>query len=65
MTLQALREKVGDFAFFSIMRSWAQQNRFGNVTTPGFVALAERISGMELDPFFRVWLYEPGKPITW
>jgi aminopeptidase N len=47
------------------MRSWAQQNRFGNVTTPGFVALAERISGMELDPFFRVWLYEPGKPITW
>ena len=65
MTLQALREKVGDFAFFSIMRSWAQQNRFGNVTTPGFVALAERISGMELDPFFRVWLYEPGKPIAW
>ena len=65
MTLQALREKVGDFAFFSIMRTWAQQHRFGNVTTAEFVALAERISGMQLDRFFQVWLYEPGKPTSW
>ena len=34
MTLQALRQKVGDFAFFRIMRDWATQNRYGNVTTP-------------------------------
>ncbi len=65
MTLQALREKIGDPAFFTLMRSWAQQNRFGNVTTSGFVAAAERISGMELDPFFQVWLYEEGKPTSW
>jgi aminopeptidase N len=65
MTLQALREKIGDPAFFTLMRSWAQQNRFGNVSTSGFVAAAERISGMELDPFFQTWLYEEGKPTSW
>src|SRR3954447_21408241 len=65
MTLQALREKVGDFAFSRIMRDWAQQNRFGTVTTPQFVALAKQISGMNLDAFFDVWLYQPGKPTSW
>jgi len=65
MTLQALREKVGDADFFAILREWAQRNRFGNVSTPGFVALAERISGLDLDRFFEVWLYVPEKPTTW
>ena len=65
MTLQALREKVGDRAFFTIMRDWAQQNRFGTVTTPQFIALAQRDSGMDLSAFFQVWLYQPGKPTSW
>ena len=65
MTLQALREKIGDPSFFRLMRSWAQQNRFGNVATSGFVAAAERISGQELDPFFQTWLYTEGKPVSW
>jgi aminopeptidase N len=65
MTLQALRERVGDDAFFRIMREWAQSNRFGNVTTPQFIALAERVSGMNLQHFFDVWLYQPGKPTSW
>jgi aminopeptidase N len=65
LTLEALREKIGDFDFFRIMRSWAQQNRFGNVTTPQFVALAEQVSGEDLDHFFDVWLYQPDKPTSW
>jgi aminopeptidase N len=65
MTLQALRQKVGDFAFFQIMRGWATQNRYGNVTTPQFISLAEQISGMQLDHFFDVWLYQPDKPTSW
>jgi aminopeptidase N len=65
MTLQALREKVGDLAFFQIMRSWAAQNRYGNVTTAQFIALSEQLSGMDLDHFFDVWLYQPDKPVTW
>ena len=65
MTLQALREKVGDVTFFSIMHDWAQLNRFGNVTTPQFIAFAESRSGLDLDRFFDVWLYQAGKPTSW
>lgn len=65
MTLQALREKIGDDAFFEIMRRWATEHRYGNVTTPQFIALAEQISGMQLDHFFDVWLYQPNKPTSW
>ena len=65
MTLQALREKVGDFTFFQIMRAWAAQNRHGNVTTAQFISLSEQLSGMSLDHFFDVWLYEPEKPVSW
>jgi aminopeptidase N len=65
MTLQALREKVGDGTFFRILRSWYSENRNGNVTTADFIALAERESGLDLDDFFRVWLYEEGRPEAW
>ena len=65
MTLQALREKVGDFTFSRIIRDWATQNRYGNVTTPQFIALAEQISGQDLAHFFDVWLYQPPKPTSW
>jgi aminopeptidase N len=65
MTLQALREKVGDPVFFGILRHWATQHRYGNVTTAQFIALAEDDSGMDLDQFFDVWLYQPGKPTSW
>jgi len=66
LTLEALREKIGDDAtFFRIMRDEAQQNRFGTVTTPGFVAIAERDSGLDLGKFFQAWLFAPGKPTDW
>ncbi|HEX6117754.1 MAG TPA: M1 family metallopeptidase [Solirubrobacterales bacterium] len=65
MTLQALREKLGDDVFFSILRDWVAEQAYGNVTTDEFIALAERESGRELDDFFQVWLFEPGKPRDW
>jgi aminopeptidase N len=65
MTLQALREKIGDGDFFEILRRWAAEHRYGNVRTPQFVALAEQVSGMQLDHFFDVWLYQPEKPTSW
>ncbi|GAA2148048.1 M1 family metallopeptidase [Humibacillus xanthopallidus] len=65
MTVQALRQKVGDAAFFQIMRTWVQDNRYGNVTTPQFIALAEKVSGRDLSHFFDVWLCQPEKPTSW
>jgi len=62
MTLQALREKIGDFAFFSLLRTWATQNRYGTVTTPQFIALAEQTSGQDLTQLFKVWIYQADKP---
>ncbi|MEU4420270.1 M1 family metallopeptidase [Actinoplanes sp. NPDC024001] len=62
MTLHALRLTVGDRDFFRILRSWAQLNRNDNVTTEGFIAHAERVSGRDLDALFTAWLYTPSKP---
>ena len=62
MTLQALREKIGDLAFFQLLKGWAQQNRFGNVTTAQFIAFAEKISGQDLTQFFKVWIFQAEKP---
>ena len=65
MTLQALREKIGDGPFFQILRTWAAEHRNGTATTEEFIALSERISGQDLSNFFQVWLYTPVKPTTW
>jgi aminopeptidase N len=65
MTLHALREKVGDDVFFAILRAWVAEHSYGNATTDDFTALAERESGQDLDHFFQVWLFEPGKPRDW
>jgi aminopeptidase N len=62
MTLQALRNKVGDATFFRILRRWYTQYRYGNGTTAQFAALAARESHMDLGAFFHGWLYEEGKP---
>jgi peptidase M1-like protein/immune inhibitor InhA-like protein len=63
MTLHALRLRVGDAAFFRILKTWAAAHAGGNVSTPQFIAWAERISGQQLDDLFTAWLYTPSKPV--
>ncbi|GAA2116302.1 M1 family metallopeptidase [Nocardioides bigeumensis] len=62
LTLAALRNVVGDDAFGSILRTWVEERRDGNATTADFVALAERLSGRDLDAFFEAWVYAGVKP---
>ena len=62
MTLHELRLKVGDTAFFSILKTWYSSHAGGNATIPEFTALAEQLSGQDLDAFFTTWLYTPGRP---
>ncbi|MEU3528507.1 M1 family metallopeptidase [Streptomyces sp. NPDC038707] len=62
MTLQMLRERIGDPAFFRLLPAWTELHRYGNASTADFVRLAERISGRQLDDLFRTWLFTPGKP---
>lgn len=61
--MQALRERIGDPAFFRILRGWAAKRAYGNATVPQFTRYAERISGTDLDGFFHRWLYREGKPL--
>jgi aminopeptidase N len=63
--LQALRVKIGDDDFFTLLERWTTENADGNVTTADFAALAEEVSGQQLDDFFTTWIYTPGKPTTW
>jgi len=65
MALHALRVKIGDPAFFRLLRSWAALHRYGNGTIAQFTALAHRISHQDLRDFFQVWLFTPGKPTSW
>jgi aminopeptidase N len=62
MTLQALRERVGDDDFFTILRTWVDEHRDATASTEDLVALAERTSGEELSPLFDEWLYAPELP---
>lgn len=63
-TLHALRRQVGDAAFFEIVRCWYEDNRGQAVVTPEFTALAEDISGQDLDGFFDEWLFTAAKPAS-
>jgi aminopeptidase N len=62
MTLEFLRERIGDAAFSTLLRTWYAQHKYGNVTTPEFTALAGQVAHQDLGPFFRTWLYSAGKP---
>jgi aminopeptidase N len=64
MALQVLRNQVGDRDFFRILRAWAARRAGGNGTTGQFIALAERISGEQLDNLFDAWLFTAGKPTS-
>jgi len=62
LTLHALRLEVGDEAIFDILKQWAQTQAGDTVRTSEFVALAEKVSGKQLDDLFRAWLYKEAKP---
>ncbi|WP_041829583.1 M1 family metallopeptidase [Actinoplanes missouriensis] len=64
MTLHQLRLAVGDEDFFEIVRTWAATQKYGNATTEEFIALAEKISGEDLDALFEAWLFTPSKPVV-
>jgi aminopeptidase N len=62
LTLQALRVEVGDDTFFEIVREWTRRHAGDAVTTADFVALAEELSGRQLDDLFDAWLRHDALP---
>jgi aminopeptidase N len=61
-TLHALRLKVGDSAFFSILRTYYDRYKYGNATTADFIKVAEEVSRIDLADFFDAWLYKTAVP---
>lgn len=58
LTLHALRLRLDDDeTFFDILRTYTDRYRYANATTEDFIAVAEEVSGEELEDFFDAWLY--------
>jgi aminopeptidase N len=62
MALEALRQRIGNRAFYATLRAWVASHRHSNAGIDQFIALAEAQSGQQLDDLFSSWLYQPGKP---
>jgi len=62
MTLAALRNRIGDSSFDAVLRVWVQRHSGGHGTTAGFRALAQELTGIDLDPFFTAWLDTTERP---
>lgn len=62
MSLHALRQRIGDEAFFRLSRSWAAARQHGNGNVAEFIAMAQEESGQDLEGFFRNWLHERRRP---
>ncbi|GAA0461857.1 putative peptidase M1, membrane alanine aminopeptidase [Paractinoplanes deccanensis] len=56
LTLYALHERMGDAAFFAMLRSWVAEHRHGLVTTEQFRGHAARFTAAPLDDLFTTWL---------
>ena len=60
MVLQALRNRIGDAAFFDLARSWSQHP--GSRSLEDWMAAAQTETTIDLRPFFQAWIYAPVAP---
>ncbi len=65
VVLHMLRGIVGSDKFYQIMYEYANdpELKYGVAVTEDFQAVAERVSGMDLDYFFEEWIYGELYPI--
>ena len=62
LVLHALRARIGDEGFFTLLRDWAARHRHATVSTAQFVELAAWHAGTDLSAFFAAWLHRPALP---
>nr|WP_157528358.1 M1 family metallopeptidase [Kibdelosporangium sp. MJ126-NF4] len=62
LAVHALRLRLGDAAFFAMLREWTTNNRHGSATIEDFMAHAQRHSPRPLGDLFTAWLYEARLP---
>ncbi|MEW6249733.1 MAG: M1 family aminopeptidase [Planctomycetota bacterium] len=57
-----LRHVLGEEAFWDVLAAHRAAHQGGSVTTDQFQALAEAVTGRDLELFFWQWVYQPGAP---
>lgn len=62
MAIQALRHRIGEEDFWRLVRRWLATHRGGHGSTEQLTALAEQVSGQDLDGFFTAWLRAGTRP---
>ena len=62
LVFHALRLRVGEEAFFKILRTYLERYRDSSAGTDEFIALSEEISGQDLTEFFDSWLLDNQLP---
>lgn len=62
MALAALRHRLGAGTMRTLLTAWLARQAGKSVRTRDFVALAEEISGEDLDGFFEAWLHAERRP---
>jgi len=52
----ALRQKVGDDVFFKILQEYFRQYKYKIADGPGFLRIAEQVSGQDLQALYKEWI---------
>jgi aminopeptidase N len=60
--LHMLRYILGDGQFFEALRTYHSTYAYQSASTEDFKAVAEAVSGVDLDDFFSQWVYQAGYP---
>ncbi|MGN6531316.1 MAG: M1 family aminopeptidase, partial [Ginsengibacter sp.] len=61
--LHLLRRKVGDNLFWKAIRAYYKAYAGSNANTADFEKVFEKITGQNLQTFFKQWLFKPGQPM--
>ena len=62
LTLHALRIRIGDAAFFAVLRRWVQQHRHGLASTDDFMQCVEDVTGAGHAGLLSAWLNRTALP---
>ncbi len=61
--LHMLRNLIGDFAFFEVLREWGRRYSYSTGTTQKFIQVVNYITGYDYNWFFEQWVYDSGYPV--
>ena len=62
LALHAIAQEIGEPTFRDLLRQWFARHDDGVASTEDLLALAEELSGQDLDELFDRWVYDPALP---